>query len=81
MRNNYFAKLIKYMKNVYHIDRSIEKLEDGRKNPKYKTAQVITPLLISFMLRIKSMNELKYLLMFNSRSQPPNLTSLSFKSP
>ena len=62
MRSNYFSKLMKYMKNVYHIDRSIQKLSDGRKHPKYKTAQIIIPLLFAFMLRIKSMNELKFML-------------------
>lgn len=65
MRSNYFSKLQKYIKNVYHIERSISKLSDGRKNPKYKTAQVITPLLLGFMLRIKSMNELKLMLYEN----------------
>ena len=50
---------MKYMKNVYHINRSIQKLTDGRIYPKYKTAQTIIPLLFGFMLRIKSMNELK----------------------
>jgi hypothetical protein len=44
MRTNYFTKLIKYMKNVYHIERGNDKLSDGRKNPKYKTAQVIIPI-------------------------------------
>ena len=65
MRFNYFAKLLKYMKKVYHIEHSINKLSDKRKNPKYKTGQVITPLLIAFMLRIKSMNELKLMLYEN----------------
>jgi len=65
MRFNYFAKLLKYMKNVYHIERGINKLSDGRKYPKYKTTQVIIPLLIGFMFRIKSMNELKLMLYEN----------------
>ncbi len=56
---------MKYKKNVYHIERSIKKLSDGRKNPKYKTAQIITPLLLGFMLRIKSMNELKLMICEN----------------
>ena len=30
MRKNYFAKLVKYMKNVYHLDRGLNKLSDGR---------------------------------------------------
>ncbi len=45
--------------------RGINKLPDGRKDPKYKTAQVILPLLLGFMLRIKSMNELKLILYEN----------------
>jgi hypothetical protein len=40
MRKNYFVKLIKYMKNVYNIEHGINKLTDGRVNPKYKTSQV-----------------------------------------
>ena len=47
MRFNYFAKLIKYMKNVYNIERGINKLSDGRKNPK-----VLTNL--SYSITIKS---------------------------
>jgi len=34
MRKNYFAKLLKYMKNVYNIDRLFNKLEDTRVSPK-----------------------------------------------
>ena len=65
MRKNYFAKLLKYMMNVYNIDRGITKLSDGRKHPKYKTAQIIIPLLLNLMFRIKSMNELKLMLYEN----------------
>ena len=65
MRSNYFVKLIKYMKNVYIIERGINELSDGRKYPKYTTANVILPLLLGFMLRIKSMNELKLMLYEN----------------
>jgi hypothetical protein len=36
---------MKYMKNVYHIDRAIQKLSDGRKYPKYNTDQTIILLL------------------------------------
>jgi hypothetical protein len=56
---------VKYIKNVYNIERGISRLSDGRKNPKYQTAQIITPLLLGFMLRIKSMNELKLMLYEN----------------
>jgi hypothetical protein len=41
MRKNYFSKLVRYMKNVYHIDRGLNKLSDGRVNPTYSTGQVI----------------------------------------
>ena len=62
MRNNYFAKLVKYVKNVYHVDRGLNKLSDGRINPTYSTAQVIMPVLFGFLLRIKSFNELIFLI-------------------
>ncbi|MDR3585744.1 MAG: hypothetical protein P4L59_10545 [Desulfosporosinus sp.] len=35
MRKNYFAKLVRYMKNVYHIESGLNKLFDGRVNPTY----------------------------------------------
>ena len=77
MQKNYFTKLLKYMKNVYHIDHFIQKLSDGRKHPKYKTGQVILPLLIGFMLRIKSMNELELMLEENEfRNVGPIRTEL-----
>ena len=65
MRKNYFVKLMNYMKNVYHIENGINKLTDGRVNPKYKTPQVIMPLFLGFMIRIESMNELKFRLQEN----------------
>lgn len=58
MRNNYFAELIRYAKDVHHIERGLNKLTDGRVNPAYSTAQVIAPLLFGFLLRVKSMNGL-----------------------
>jgi hypothetical protein len=77
MRSNYFAKLIKYMKNVYHIERHINKLSDGRKNPKHKTSQIVIPLLLGFMIRIKSLNELKLMLYENEfRNVFPRRTEL-----
>ncbi len=62
---NYFAKLIKYTKNIYNIEREINKLKDKRKYPKYKTSQIIFLILMDFMLRIKSMNERKLMLYEN----------------
>ena len=37
MSKNYFAKLIRYMKNVYHVDRGLNKLSDGRGGTTYST--------------------------------------------
>jgi hypothetical protein len=65
LRKNYFAKIIKYMKKVYNIDRNLERLTDGRKNPTYKTNQVILPVLSGFLLRIRSFNELNNMLKTN----------------
>ena len=65
MRKNYFVKLIKYIKNVYDIESKINRLTDGRINPSYKTGQVILPVLLGFLLRIKSFNELNCMLREN----------------
>jgi hypothetical protein len=62
MRNNYFVKLVRYMKNVYHLERGLNKLSDGRVNPTYSTGQVILPVLFGFLLRIKSFNELSLMI-------------------
>jgi hypothetical protein len=56
---------MKYINNVYNIEQQTRKLTDGRVNPSYKTEQIIFPLLIEFLLRIKSFNELNYLLKEN----------------
>jgi len=48
MRQNYFAKLVKYMENVYHVDHGLNKLSDGRVNPTYSTFQVALPVLFGF---------------------------------
>ncbi|WP_407312469.1 hypothetical protein [Desulfosporosinus sp. SB140] len=62
MRNNYFEKLVRYMKNVYHVDCGLNKLSDGRVNPTYCTGQVILPVLFGFLLRIRSFNELNLMI-------------------
>ena len=69
MRKNHFAKLVKYMKNVYHIKRGLNKLSDGRVNPTYSTGQVILPVLFGFLLRIKSFNELNLMIKNNEFSK------------
>lgn len=62
MRKNYLLKLVKYMKNVYQIDHGLNKLTDGRVNPIYSTGQVILLVLFGFLLRIKSFNELNFMI-------------------
>jgi len=69
MRKNYFAKLVNYMKNVYHIERGLNKLSDRRVNPTYSTGQVILPVLLGFLLRIKSFNELNFMIKNNEFSK------------
>jgi hypothetical protein len=69
MRKNYFAKLVNYIKNVYHVDRGLNKLSDGRVNPTYSTGQVILPVLFGFLLRIKSFNELNLMIQNHEFSQ------------
>ena len=65
MRNNYFRKLIKYINDVYNIEQQLKKLTDGRVNPSYQTGRVILPVIVGFLLRVKSFNELNYLLKEN----------------
>ena len=35
-------------------------LKDTRKNPSYTTAEAVLPVLLGFIMRIQSLNELKY---------------------
>lgn len=58
MRKNYFAKIEKYIKDVYNVEEGLRNLEDKRKNPTYKANKVILPVLFGFILRIRSFNEL-----------------------
>lgn len=62
MRENYFIKLMKYIKNVYHMDEQIERVTDSRLNPTYKTSQIIFLVLIGFLLRIQSFNQLNFMI-------------------
>ena len=66
MRKNYFAKLVRYMKNVYHIEIGLYKLSDGGFKTTYSTGQVIVPVLLGFLLRIKSFNELNLIIKNNN---------------
>lgn len=51
MRKNYFAKVIKYIKDVYRIETGIGNLQDKRINPTYKTDKIV--LLVLFGLHYK----------------------------
>jgi predicted transposase YbfD/YdcC len=57
------------MKNVYHIEHGLNRLSDGRVNPTYSTGQVILPVLLGFLLRIKSFNELNLMIKSNEFSK------------
>ncbi|MDW7658574.1 MAG: hypothetical protein SCM11_15510 [Bacillota bacterium] len=57
------------MKKVFSIDNSPKQLTDAKVNPKCKTGQVILPFLLGFLHRIKSLNELKFMLMENEFSK------------
>jgi len=62
LRENYFIKLIKYIKKVYHIDKQIEHISDKRINPTYKTSEIISLVLMGFLLRVQSFNELNLMI-------------------
>jgi hypothetical protein len=56
---------MKYIKNVFSIERTLSKLEDERKNPIYTTAQAVLPVLMGFSLRIRSFNALNNMIKEN----------------
>ena len=51
------------------LERGLNKLSDGRVNPTYSTGQVIMPVLFGFLLRIKSFNELNFMIKNHEFSQ------------
>jgi hypothetical protein len=61
----YFVKIIKYIKRVFNIDKSLSKLTDQRKNPKYTTAQAVMPVLMGFLMRVRSFNTLNSMIKDN----------------
>lgn len=65
MRKNYFEKIVKYMKKVYNIENELKKIMDARVKPTYKTDQSLLPVLLGFVVRIRSFNELNQMLMNN----------------
>ncbi len=60
MTKNYLKKVIRYARKVYCIKEGIKALRDERKNPSYTTGEIILSILLGFVLRIQSSNELKY---------------------
>ena len=67
------------MKNVYNIDDGLNELTDGRINPTYDTTKVVTLVLLGFLLRIKSFNELNLMIKNNEFSKLfPRGTRLPF---
>lgn len=50
--------MLNYIKKVFHIEKGLSKLTDGRKNPRYTTAQAVMPVMMAFLLRVRSFNTL-----------------------
>ncbi|MHC1747329.1 MAG: transposase [Cellulosilyticaceae bacterium] len=78
MTKNYLKKFIKYIKKVYRIEDALKALTDGRKNAKYTTAESVLPVLLGFIMRIQSFNELKYKIRSNDFK---NIVSKRMKLP
>jgi len=62
LRENYFIKLMRYVKNVYQMDRQIEQITDSRLKPSYKTSKKNSMILVGFLLRTRSFNQLNYII-------------------
>lgn len=58
LNKDYLRKLIHYLSSVYNIDENIKKIKDSRTNPKIPTSSIAISLLIGFMLKIRSFNQL-----------------------
>jgi len=41
MRKIYFVKLVTHLKNVYHVERSLNKFSDGSVNPTYSAVMAV----------------------------------------
>ena len=66
MRQNYFVKLVRYMKNVYHVDRGLNKLSDGRVNSTCSTGFACA---FWFFAQDKELNELNFMIKNNEFSK------------
>lgn len=55
-------QFLKYAIDVYNIGRTLQKLKDGRRDPKHSTYSVTMALLMAAVLRVPSLNQLEQLL-------------------
>ncbi len=58
LSKGYLRSLLQYLSSVYDIGGKIKKLKDKRVNPKIRTSSIAFTLLIGFMLKIRSFNQL-----------------------
>ena len=65
MRKNYFAKVVKYIKDVYSIETGIRNLQDKRINPTDKTDKIVLSVLFEFILQFGSLWVFLLLVQFN----------------
>ena len=58
MSKGILRNLLQYLSSVYDLGGKIKKLRDNRANPKITTSTIAFTLLIGFMLKIRSFNQL-----------------------
>lgn len=58
MSKGYLRNLLHYLSNVYDLGGKIKKLKDNKTNPNITTSAIAFTPLISFMLKIRSFNQL-----------------------
>ncbi len=55
-------KFLKYCKKTYQVEKLLKGLTDTRKGAMFKTSEIVIPVLLGFLFRIDSFNELNYML-------------------
>jgi len=58
LSKGYLRNLLQYLSSVYNIGEKIKKLSDNITNPKITTSAIAFALLIDFILKIRSFNQL-----------------------
>ncbi len=58
MNKGYLRSLLKYLSRVYNISEKIKTLKDKRNKPKIPTSAIGFAVLIGFMLKMRSFNQL-----------------------